>query len=106
MTNEFIQQNFVTPEIAKALKELGFNEPCLGYYTGKIMQFRIPGSEWTVKNEYFQSSATAPLWQQACVFVNQISKDDQIEPVYENLPALEPQIKYMIDKIKSQQSNH
>lgn len=28
-----MQEQFVTYEIAKTLKELGFNEPCLAYYT-------------------------------------------------------------------------
>lgn len=114
MTNEFIQQNFVTPEIAKALKELGFNEPCLGFFSAykpDDNKFMICAHEnYTkpafIQNDYGGNTLAAPLWQQACVFLNRISKHDQIEPVFENMPDLESQMKIMIEDLKSQQSTH
>ena len=54
---------FVPYEIAKKLKELGFEEECLGYYDNKILTYS--------KNDVFRNFATiknklasAPLYQQ------------------------------------------
>lgn len=50
---------FVTYEIAKKLKDLGFNEPCIGWFSEmgllKIYDYQISVSSYT----------KAPLWQQA-----------------------------------------
>lgn len=95
MTNEFIQQNFVTPEIAKALRELGFNEPCFGYYcldwpehctdfegdSTKTIQFGFYGGRFSNRqqqtNDHLNRGmvCTAPLWQQ----VIQWLRDKNIE---------------------------
>ena len=66
MNNEFIPY-----EQALALRKLGFNEPCLGYYFGKDKKVYI-------SNEYVKSPFTpkldskvmfrAPLYQQAIKF--------------------------------------
>lgn len=57
-----MKNQFVTYEIAKRLKELGFNEPCFGYFThsGKYI------SKENIQNDFFEDSqCAAPLWQQA-----------------------------------------
>lgn len=70
-----IQKQFVPYEIALAMKELGFNEPCLGYFpnvenSDKTMIFfdRVP--EYTINSLFDENPTnyhfTAPLWQQ-CV---------------------------------------
>lgn len=55
-----MKDQFVTYEIAKKLKELGFNEMCLGRYT-LSQDLQYPQS-W--KNSQVMG-ASAPLWQQA-----------------------------------------
>lgn len=60
-----MKDQFATYEIAKKLKELGFNEPCLGYFTPS-MQFILANTSktlsiWDVRNGFL----IVPLWQQA-----------------------------------------
>lgn len=54
-----MNDQFVTYEIAKRLKELGFNDNCIGWFTEngllKIYDYQIKVSSYT----------KAPLWQQA-----------------------------------------
>jgi len=61
-----MKDQFVTYEIAKKLKELGFNEPCFGIYSnGKLViedQWTHATNEWTMMES---ENPTAPLWQQA-----------------------------------------
>ena len=64
----------VTFEIAKILKEKGFNEPCLGFYNpkNKLSHYFNPDKDWylfkkqCLKNSDIKDtvSITAPLWQQ------------------------------------------
>lgn len=57
-----IKEQFVTYEIALKLKELGFDEKCLGMY-GSEFEFVVDESSW----RYAQISKDvlqAPLWQQ------------------------------------------
>jgi len=54
-----MKSEFVTYEIALKLKELGFNEECLGIYLNK--EFRFAHFSRQVSAEIGQS---APLWQQ------------------------------------------
>jgi hypothetical protein len=55
-----MKNQFVTYEIAKKLKELGFNEECLGFFypTGTFMLLAPRKNEET-------TCLKAPLWQQA-----------------------------------------
>ena len=53
-----MQEQFVTYEIALKLKELGFDEKCLGYYAGDHLIL-------SVRQQYYPNKVTkAPLWQQ------------------------------------------
>lgn len=75
-----MEKEFVTYQIAKALKELGFDEPCLMYVH---MRFGSPGHSdepilaKTLKTTngglasiYHHNWITLPLWQQAIDFVH------------------------------------
>jgi hypothetical protein len=74
-----MQKEFVTYEIAKELKELGFNEKCMGMY-GYEFEFVIDESSWRyaqISNDILQ----APLWQQVIEWFR--NKDIRI---YESYP--------------------
>jgi hypothetical protein len=62
-----MNKEFVTYEQALALKELGFDEPCLGYYSalneGRLCRYEQLEFEYC-KNT-LQPLVTAPLYQQA-----------------------------------------
>ena len=67
-----MESKFVTYKIAKALKELGFNEECLGFFPNEYPKenhliyrdlstwIGVCRNEHTIKNSF-----TAPLWQDA-----------------------------------------
>jgi hypothetical protein len=59
-----MKEQFVTYEIALKLKELGFDEECLGYY--HINQNYSNGYSFTMGDDTRTSDCTvkAPLWQQ------------------------------------------
>jgi hypothetical protein len=65
-----MKDQFVTYEIAKKLKELGFNEPCFTCYSKKnqsdkeckLFDDEISIHNW---NEYSGQTYSSPLWQQA-----------------------------------------
>ena len=59
-----MEKEFIPYEQALALKELGFDEPCLGYYTGDKMHFVLRPLMLRA-NELESHVATAPLYQQA-----------------------------------------
>lgn len=67
-----ITKEFVTPEIALKLKELGFNEPCLGIYDTDFKLYTDSKSEHFESQEKVQyifgnikyKIILAPLWQQ------------------------------------------
>lgn len=64
-----MEEQFVTYEIALALKELGFGEPCLAYwvnheYTAEkevLVWETVPDCDY---NSVSDSETSAPLWQQ------------------------------------------
>jgi len=71
-----MQEQFVTYEIALALKELGFNEPCLAWYLPEIFEkgnicTPILGSYFRNWN-MFSDRLNAPLLQQAVPFLNRL----------------------------------
>jgi hypothetical protein len=57
-----MNKEFVPYVEALALKELGFNEPCFGYYSfkGKLTETKV-----FRQDHYTNQSALAPLFQQA-----------------------------------------
>jgi len=58
-----MNKEFVNYELALALKELGFDEPCFGRYWIKDFQLRSP-KNYNADNEKIDS-VSAPLYQQA-----------------------------------------
>ena len=58
-----MKEQFVTYEIALKLKELGFNESCLGYYTitNKGLLYPYNMYEYIYRKDFL---CAAPLWQQ------------------------------------------
>lgn len=80
-----MEKQFVTFEIAKRLKELGFDEKCIGTYrkwacTGNPFDYNI---DYHTKvqmdhglcprnSEYVNDWVTAPLWQQALSWLRNI----------------------------------
>jgi hypothetical protein len=88
-----MQDQFIPYEQALALKELGFDEPCFGYY--KLTEGHKP---YLVNTELRRSpnnySISAPLWQQAAryLYINsnkqinfQIDGKDSYEELCEKL---------------------
>lgn len=68
-----MNEQFVTYEIAKKLKELGFNEPCFARYASKDIEHRIIFCDKHDNNPMvgeFSTLIQAPLWQQAIDFIN------------------------------------
>ena len=59
-----MKKKFIPYEQALALKELGFDEPCFGYYTGDTMHFVLRPLMLRA-NELESYVVTAPLYQQA-----------------------------------------
>ncbi len=62
-----MKEQFVTYEISKKLKELGFNEPTIGRFSpdGEFEMYRqdVLNNPYAYKNCY-PSQTLAPLWQQ------------------------------------------
>lgn len=58
-----VKERYVSHEVAKLLKDKGFNEPCIGYYSTegklKLLTYAETNSEW-FKN------ISAPTQQMAC----------------------------------------
>jgi hypothetical protein len=63
-----MEKEFVPYEQALALKELGFDEPCLGYYVGKDKEVYTSNETLSAPFKFRLESKTtfvAPLYQQA-----------------------------------------
>lgn len=66
-----MEKEFIPYEIALALKELGFDEPCFGFWTSKDNYQRFINDSSTNKDlenmfeEEAKKTPTAPLYQQA-----------------------------------------
>jgi len=62
-----MKKEFIPYEQALALKELGFDEPCVAFYYGQLNRLEI-GFNWTnegCKNSLLEEIVSAPLYQQA-----------------------------------------
>ncbi|MDA3856287.1 MAG: hypothetical protein PF569_08570 [Candidatus Woesearchaeota archaeon] len=61
-----MKKQFCTYEIALALKELGFDEKCFGWYNPKIMVYSFDiGFISNSEKWLHEDQCAAPLWQQA-----------------------------------------
>ena len=57
-----MKKQFATYEIALAVKELGFDEPCLGRFVGR--SFILDSGELSQKQITESYALLAPIWQQ------------------------------------------
>lgn len=76
MTEQFLEQNCVPHEIAKSLKEIGFNEECVAfwdsngevsdmvYYDQECTNSELENGFYYSKAEGFKKDCTAPLFDQ------------------------------------------
>jgi len=76
MTEQFLEQNCVPHEIAKSLKDIGFDKECMAFWgnNGSVFEMEYYDQECTnselengcyyIKREDFQKDCTAPLFQQ------------------------------------------
>ena len=64
-----LEKEFIPQEQALALKELGFNEPCFGFYIGDIIRLTLyTDCGWknsTIPYDTQEELLTAPLYQQS-----------------------------------------
>jgi hypothetical protein len=61
-----MKENFINIELCKELKELGFNEPCFGYYYEGDFYLSDHKQGNLLKYEHSEKLVIqAPLWQQA-----------------------------------------
>jgi hypothetical protein len=60
-----IEREFIPYEQALALKELGFDEPCFGYYTGDKKHLVLRPNMGRRNEDLNDIVCTAPLYQQA-----------------------------------------
>lgn len=72
-----MKEQFLPYNLALELKELGFNEDCLAFYSAYpkeerkfmiVSEFRA-SKKLFLKNDYGLNTVTAPLWQQAFNFL-------------------------------------
>ena len=93
-----MEKQFVTYDIAKTLKELGFNEPCFGFYDDtRELNCGFSGSKGYIYSTFThnvrKTIVIAPLWQQVIdwlrekhyidikVYIKSVSNGDI--PIYE-----------------------
>lgn len=61
-----MEKEFVPFELAVKLKELGFNEPCIAYYTERGIVYDVyTVSNFSGRNVLGGKAVSAPLWGQA-----------------------------------------
>ena len=66
-----MEKEFVSYEMALALKELGFDEPCIAFYLEKVLTFHTHGIDPHFifkKNSNLWYSSSAPTYSQAFRF--------------------------------------
>ena len=98
-----MKEQFVTYEIAKALKELGFDEECYGYYNSKG-ELLFPQNGVTIVKDWIWvgnqcvriDMVLAPLYQQAFQWFRELNDwpiESWIEPyLSENPRAYKPKL--------------
>ena len=75
-----MKEQFVTLEIALKLKELGFNEECLGHFVYNSGEIHTLHSGTSGSNKQTDSITLAPLWQQVIDWLD--SKNIFIATIY------------------------
>jgi hypothetical protein len=63
-----MEKEFIPYEQALALKELGFDEPCIAFYNGRFLDYKIQGGDICspyLSTENRGECPNAPLYQQA-----------------------------------------
>ena len=82
-----MEKEFVPYDIALAMKELGFDEPCLFRYTaqkdltnGGCYDNSSPSDAMLTADEIHESHILAPLYQQAFRWFREKLKESAIEP--------------------------
>jgi len=90
-----MDKEFIPQEQALALKELGFNEPCFGFYIGDIIRLTLyTDCGWknsTIPYDTQEELLTAPLYQQVFrwfrekygYFTSPTESDDDISKKYD-----------------------
>ena len=92
-----MEKEFVPYELALALKQLGFDEPCIKGYTEeykKLISFANTHTNSSVKNTLPTKPFTAPLYQQAFRWFRQKSN---LRVQYGVFPHLTIMINYLIE---------
>ena len=70
-----MKKQFVSYEIALALKELGFDEECIGfYYNENNFEIAVPDVVKVMCNKF--NYIKAPLWQQVIEWLREVHKKD------------------------------
>lgn len=99
-----MKNQFVSYEIAKALKELGFNEECLGYYYFSVPMELYVASTYKIVSPINLDIIWAPLWQQAILWLNKVGSEKHINIYissdFTDLTKLELEILKAIEIIK------
>ena len=67
-----MKEQFVTYDVAKRLKELGFNEPCLGWIAQD--EFLSTGIREVKNSDCAPKHCASPLWQQAIDWLRETKK--------------------------------
>jgi hypothetical protein len=76
-----MEKEFIPYEQALALKELGFDEPCFGYYVGKDREVYMSNETLSAPFRFRLESKTtfvAPLYQQAFRWFREKYKMDSV----------------------------
>jgi len=84
-----MEKEFISYTEALALKELGFNQPCFGYYTGDKKHLLIRPNMGRRNEDLNDVVCTAPLYQQAFRFFREkynIHAEITWSPSYEYEP--------------------
>ncbi len=81
-----MEKEFIPYEQVLALKELGFDEPCIAFYNGRFLDYKIQGGDICspyLSTENRGECPNAPLYQQAFRFFREKYKlDSMVQPTY------------------------
>ena len=78
-----MKEQFVTYEIAHAMKNLGFKEECFAVYISEdCLRFECLGQR-TFTNDP-SSWVSAPLWQQAIKWLESVKRTSVVRDIYDN----------------------
>lgn len=77
-----MNEQFSTYKIAKKLKELGFNGPCIGWFDieGNFFFVNNPQKPINKQDLYYYQDCLAPLWQQVIDWL--LTKKIFVRPSY------------------------